>query len=145
LLRCTSQTNELPLTLRREDEIFQNVMLVLGSINKESLKVEQLRVRNRFEDIEEKYHLVLKIDQIYFPITLPLFTYFDSLINGAIATNDNPALSHGIATLDALLLDSYGDDTPDCKEDCEIKVIVNTTGGQKTYRFGFINNQLGID
>ena len=141
----TSQTNELPLTLRREDEIFQNVMLVLGSINKESLKVEQLRVRNRFEDIEEKYHLVLKIDQIYFPITLPLFTYFDSLINGAIATNDNPALSHGIATLDALLLDSYGDDTPDCKEDCEIKVIVNTTGGQKTYRFGFINNQLGID
>ena len=73
-----------------------------------------------------------------------MINYFNNLIHGAIASNNNPALSHGIAQLDALLLEQYGEYKPECEEDCELTVIINTTRGQEIERFAFDGNRLSI-
>jgi hypothetical protein len=73
-----------------------------------------------------------------------MINYFNDLINGAIASHNNPALSHGIAQLDAILLERYGEVKPECEEDCELTVIINTTKGQEIERFSFDGNRLSI-
>ncbi|WP_343274460.1 hypothetical protein [Ligaoa zhengdingensis] len=129
------------LTLRREDDVFQNVMLVLGTVNKSDLELCQRKENNRFEDADEKWSLVLKVKDREFPITLPLLTYFSALIDGAIASNSNPALTHGIAKLDALLheLYSFHDD------DNELTVLVNTAKGQQVRKIAFEEGKMLID
>ena len=136
--------NELPLTLRREDDVFQNVMIVLGEVSKADLSVIQQKSNSRFEDADDKHDLYLKMGEIKFRLTLPMVTYFSNLIDGAIASNNNPALTHGISQLDALLLKVYGEEKPECEEDCELTVIINTTHGQEIERFGFDGNHLSI-
>ena len=135
---------ELPLTLRREDDVFQNVMIVLGEVNRSDISVVQIKSASKFEDVENKYELVLKMNEQKFKLTLPMINYFNNLIIGAISSNNNPALSHGIAQLDALLLEEYGDGKPECEEDCELTVIVSTTRGQEIERFVFDGNRLNI-
>ena len=135
---------ELPLTLRREDDVFQNVMIVLGEVNRSDLSVIQIKVNSKFEDVDNKHELYLRMDGKDFRLTLPMINYFNNLIHGAIASNNNPALSHGIAQLDALLLEQYGEYKPECEEDCELTVIINTTRGQEIERFAFDGNRLSI-
>lgn len=135
---------ELPLTLRREDDVFQNVMIVLGEVSRSDLTVVQVKASSKFEDVDGKHELVLMLDGKPFRLTLPMIDYFNNLINGAIASNNNPALSHGIAQLDAILLEQYGEGKPECEEDCELTVIINTTRGQEIERFSFDGNRLSI-
>ena len=133
---------DLPLTLRREDDVFQNVMIVLGELGRSDLSVVQVKATSKFEDVDNKYELALMMKGKPFRLTLPMVNYFANLINGAIASNNNPALSHGIAQLDAILLECYGEGKPDCEEDCELTVIINTTRGQEIERFSFDGNRL---
>ena len=135
---------DLPLTLRREDDVFQNVMIVLGELSRSDLSVVQIKATNKFEDVDNKYELVLMMEEIPFTLTLPMVNYFANLINGAIASNNNPALSHGIAQLDAILLECYGEGKSTCEEDCELTVIINTTRGQEIERFSFEGNRLSL-
>ncbi len=137
-------TNDLPLTLRRENGVFQNAMLVLGTVPKNELHIVQKPVHNRFEDVTDKHELYLEVRGRKFYISLPMLLYFDDLIDGAIASNNNPALTHGIAKLDTLLLDVFGDEMPDCEEECELKVLINTTKGQVIRCFAFNGNKLSI-
>ncbi|MBQ1735104.1 MAG: hypothetical protein II038_09510 [Lachnospiraceae bacterium] len=136
--------NELPLTLRREDDVFQNVMLVLGEVSKSDLQIVQCPVNNRFEDYGDKQIVFLKLRDDMFRLSLPMVNYFQNLISGAIASNNNPALTHGIATLDALLLDNFGDAAPESKDDCEMRVMINTTTGQEFETFSFSDNRLNV-
>lgn len=138
----------LPLTLRREDDVFQSVMIVLGEVEKSRLAVIQRNASSRFEDIDSKQSLYLKMsgDKVsQFPLSLPLVTYFANLIAGSISSNNNPALTHGIAQLDAKLLEVFREDDPECDEDCELKVVINTTGGQIIECFSFDGKRLYID
>lgn len=135
---------DLPLTLRREDDVFQNVMIVLGEVGRSDLNVVQVKATSIFEDVDNKYELMLMLGGESFRLTLPMVNYFSNLINGAIASNNNPALSHGIAQLDAILLECYGEEKPDCEEDCELTVIINTTKGQELERFSFDGNRLSL-
>lgn len=135
---------ELPLTLRREDDVFQNVMIVLGEVSRSDLSVVQIKASSKFEDVDSKHELFLRMDGKDFRLTFPMINYFNNLINGAISSNNNPALSHGIAQLDALLLEQYGEGKPECEEDCELTVIINTTRGQEIERFSFDGNRLSI-
>jgi hypothetical protein len=136
-----SQISDLPLTLRREDDVFQNVMLVVGSVNKKDILIMQKKMENQFEDYNEKYALVLKVDENEYPLSLPLINYFDTVIEGAIASNNNPSLTHGIAKLDAMLHEKFKSDD----EDGEMSVLVNTTNGQKRYTYAFGDNKITID
>lgn len=136
--------NDLPLTLRRRYDAFQSVMLVLGKVNKNDLEIIQVPTTNCFEDFSGKQQIVLRLKGRMFPLTLPMITYFNNLISGAIASDSNPALTYGIAALDTLLIEQYGDELPDSKEDCELIVIINTTKGQEIKRFAFEENRLSI-
>ena len=137
-------TSELPLTLRRENSIFQNVMLVLGTLSKNDLNIIQRPVLSLFEDTDSKQELYLKVNDQQFLLTLPMLTYFDDLVQGSISSNSNPALTHGIAKLDTLLLDEFGDDLPESEEDCELKLLINTTDGQEIRYFAFDGDKLTI-
>ncbi len=143
-LPATSSDILLPLTLRREDEVYQSVLLVLGEVNKSDIKIVTKKVNNQLEDIEEKYDLFIQLKDAKFRLTLPMVNYFNNLIAGAVTSNNNPSLSHGIAALDTLLLEKYGDVNPGSGEDCEISVIVNTIQGQKIRRFDFVGNKLHL-
>lgn len=135
---------DLPLTLRREDDVFQSVMIVLGKVGKSDLKVVQEEATNRFEDVDSKFDLYLNLKGKKFRLSLPMITYFNDLIDGAISSNNNPALTHGIAQLDALLLDQFGSVIPESEEDCELTVIINTANGQEVEHFAFDNKRLSI-
>lgn len=137
-------TSELPLTLRRENSVFQNVMLVLGTLSKNDLIIIQKSVSSAFEDIDNKQALYLKVNDQLFPLTLPMLTYFDDLVQGSISSNSNPALTHGIAKLDTLLLDEFGEEVPESEDDCELKLLINTTSGQEIRYFAFDGNNLSI-
>ena len=137
-------TNDLPLTLRRENSVFQNVMLVLGRLSKSELNIIQKPVSNIFEDTESKQELYLEVHSQRFLLTLPMLTYFDDLVKGSISSNNNPALTHGIAKLETLLLEEFGDERPESEDDCELTLLINTTNGQKISRFAFDGNKLSI-
>lgn len=136
--------SDLPLTLRRKDDVFQSVMIVLGQVGKSDLNVIQVRVQDRFEDVDEKYSLVLRLDGKDFPLSLPMVAYFSDLINGAISSSNNPALTHGIAQLDALLLGQFGDRPSAPEEDCELAVLINTSREQEIKYFSIDGKRLTI-
>lgn len=137
-------TSELPLTLRRENSVFQNVMLVLGTVPKNNLVIVQKPVLSIFEDTDSKQELYLQLNKQEFLLALPMLTYFGDLVQGSISSNSNPALTHGIAKLDTLLLDEFGDEIPDSEDDCELKLLINTTSGQVIRNFAFDGNKLSI-
>lgn len=136
--------NDLYLSLRREDDVFQSVMLILGKVNKDDLDIIQVPTTNDFEDHSGKYQIALRLKNTQFIISLPMITYFSDLISGAISSNNNPALTHGVAKLDALLIEQYGENLPQDKEDCELTVLINTSRGQEVKRFGFEDSRLSI-
>lgn len=137
-------TSQLPLTLRREDSVFQNVMLVLGMVSKNDLHIVQKPITNIFEDTDSKQEVYLEVNDKRFLLTLPMLTYFDDLVQGSISSNSNPALTHGIAKLDTLLLDEFGDESPENEEDCELRLLINTTDGQDIRYFAFDGSKLSI-
>lgn len=134
----------LPLTLRREDEVYQSVLLVLGEVNKSDIRIVTKKVCNELEDADEKYDLYIQLKDASFKLSLPMMIYFNNLIAGAVTSNSNPALSHGIAALDTMLLEQFGEVDVEAGGDCEISVIVNTTRGQKIKRFDFVGKRLHL-
>ena len=142
-MAANNDTN-LPLTLRREDDVFQNVMIIMGELDIRKLKVTQVEVHNKFEDLENKFDLYLTFGPKKFKLSFPMITYFNNLINGAISSNNNPALTHGIAQLDTLLLEQFGNDILNPEDGRELKVIINTTKGQNTKIFSFDGGKLEI-
>lgn len=141
-LPLNNSNNLLPLTLRREDEIYQSVLLVLGEISKSEIKIVTKRIVNQLEDAEEKYDIFIQIKDALFKLSFPMINYFNELMDGAVTSNSNPALTHGIAALDALLLEQCDNSSMNSGDDCEIAVIVNTTHGQKIKRYLFSENRL---
>ena len=73
-----------------------------------------------------------------------MINYFNNLIAGSVASNSSPALSHGITTLDTILLEQFGDKDSRSGGNCEISVILNTAHGQRISRFDFIGNRLHL-
>ena len=139
----TNTDTSLPLTLRREDDVYQSVLLVLGEVNKNDLYIENRKIKNELEDLDEKYELFIRLRDSYFKISLPMLKYFNDLIDGAVRSNNNPALTHGIASLDTMLLEEFGN-VSTSGDDCEISVIVNTAQGQKIKRYGFDSDRIVV-
>lgn len=135
---------ELPLALRREGDVYQNVMLVLGNVSRNDLKVIQKQTNCVFEDQIDKQVLYLQLKNDFFKLSFPMINYFQNLVAGAIASNNNPALTHGIATLETLLLENFGDQIPEDKDDCEMRVLINTTRGQEYETFSFSDKKMNV-
>lgn len=118
--------NKLYLTLSRYDGAFQSVLLLLGKANYDELEVIQVEKDMSNEDINRKYDLYLNIKNGVetHRLNLPLLLYFKSVVDGAISTDLNPSLSHGLAELSSKLLKAFR--TPDNNS---LRMIVNTITG----------------
>lgn len=137
------QNPPLPLTLRRDKNSFQSVMLVLGEIEKRHLEVKQIPLPQEFEDTEGRQQLVLQVKEKTFPLTYPLVSYFAKLNLGDISCDNNPSLTHGIAALDALLMEQYAFEQDE--ENGEIVLFYRTTKGQEKRHFYLENGMLTLD
>lgn len=134
----------LPLTLRRGGDQPQSVLLVLALVPKSKLKVETPNCMSVFEDMEVRRRIVLNLgsrqsDQ--FEITLPMLHYFADQISGSVEWSYSPALTHGIARLEALLLAKFRDE--DVLED-ELLILVSTTGGVDKKRYAIDSGKLSL-
>ena len=116
------------LTLKRNDGSFQNVFLEIGRVRLKDIDIVQEAINNEFDDIGYKNNLYIELDSdknSRFLLTLPLLNYFKSISDGAIVTSVNPILGHGIARLNAMLLEKFNIDKE--IEENEFRLIVNTS------------------
>lgn len=119
---------DLYLTLKRHDGNFQNVFLEIGRVRPKDIAVVQEKINNDFDDIGYKNQLFIELESdkdARFLLTLPILNYFKSISDGAIVTSVNPILGHGIARLNALLLEKFNIDEE--LEKNEFRLIINTS------------------
>lgn len=119
---------DLYLTLKRNDGSFQNVFLEIGRVRQKDISLVQETINNDFDDIEYKNELFIELESdkdARFLLTLPILNYFKSMSDGAIVTSVNPILGHGIARLNAMLLEKFNIDKE--LEETEFRLIINTT------------------
>lgn len=121
---AAKNADTIPLTVRRNDDVYQKVMITNGKLKKEDIKIEAVPADNVFEDNKNKRNVILKIcDKKDYRLSLPLVTYFEQVANGSISTAANPSLTHGISKLKATLLE-YGKETVGSDA---FKVLLNRT------------------
>lgn len=121
--------DDIYLTLKRNDGSFQNVFLEIGRVRKRDIDIVQESVASEFDDMEYKNELFIMLDRdedYMFPMTLPILNYFNSISEGAIVTNVNPILGHGIARLNAMLLEKFNSSNDGELLDNECRLIINT-------------------
>lgn len=134
------QFKDIPLTIKRNDDSFQSVMLTKGSLKRSDLKIYTNNETNEFEDVSEKYGVYLRIcGKDDFQITLPMLSYFREIADGVISTMADPALTHGISKLKTLLQknSSFEDDV--------ISVIVNQTDESKELKLFMDEGKIYIE
>lgn len=137
----------LPLTLRRGGNQSQSVLLILGSVQKGKLKVETPDCRSAFEDMDVHRRIVLNLGSRaseQFEITLPMLHYFADQINGSVEWSYSPALTHGIARLEALLLAEFREEGA---QEGELHVLVRTTDSvlEETYTISQNGGRLSLE
>lgn len=100
----SSGKKSVKITLMRSSGLTQSVQLVLDELKtgKFSLMTEKV---SDFDDSSSRYRLILHVKgKRVAEITLPMLNYFYEISQGAIATNVDPLLSHGIDSIKAQLI-----------------------------------------
>ena len=112
------------MTIKRNDDYFQSVMITTGSFKKTNFKVKAAPHTADFEDSDSKQKVYLQLgSDISFRLSLPMVIYFEEIANGMISTISNPSLTHGLSKLKAMLKKISEEET----DEGEISVIVNNT------------------
>lgn len=121
---ASKNTDSIPLTIRRNDKVYQKVMITAGKLKKEDLKIEVIPADTAFEDNKGKNNIFLSIcDEKKYKLSLPLIIYFEQVAEGSISTAANPALTHGISKLKTMLMECG----KDIGSSNSIKVLLNRT------------------
>lgn len=120
----SKMARDIPLTIKRNDDYFQSVMITTGSFKKTNFKVKGTSYTADFEDSSYKQGVDLQLgSDISFSLSLPMVIYFGEIANGMISTISNPSLTHGLSKLKAMLKKLSEEET----DEGEISVIVNNT------------------
>ena len=120
----SKMARDIPLTIKRNDDYFQSVMITTGSFKKTNFKVKGTPFSTDFEDSSSKQEVDLQLgSDITFKLSLPMVIYFGEIANGMISTISNPSLTHGLSKLKAMLKKLSEDEA----DEGEISVIVNNT------------------
>lgn len=120
----SKMARDIPLTIKRNDDYFQSVMITTGSFKKTNFKVKGTLKETAFEDSSSKHEVELQLsNDISFRLSLPMVIYFGEIANGMISTISNPSLTHGLSKLKAMLKKISEEET----DEGEISVIVNNT------------------
>lgn len=108
-----NSSNQVSITMSKESGIIQNVQLVVGQLQINSIIVVA-EPDGAFNIKKCNVFLKIRGKEMHFHLTLPMLDFFEELRNGVIATNIDPQLSHGIDSLKAqiadLVQDEYDDD-----------------------------------
>ena len=92
------------ITLMRSSGLTQSVQLVLDEIKSGKFSLVPEKVPD-FDDSHQRCRLFLHVKgKRIAEITLPMLDYFYEISQGAIATNLDPLLSHGIDSIKAQLI-----------------------------------------
>jgi hypothetical protein len=118
----------LYLPLKRNGLNNQNVYLLVGKIDFDSLAVDSEQIENTISD-EPIYNIYMKFNRLpqNYSLQLPILDYFYQIANGSLSTKLNPVLSHGIHRLKAQLYKEY--QFTDGEE--VIKLLIQTLQGPK--------------
>jgi hypothetical protein len=118
----------LYLPLKRNGLNNQNVYLLVGKIDFDSLVVDSEQIENTISD-EPIYNIYMKFNRLSqnYSLPLPILDYFYQIANGSLSTKLNPVLSHGIHRLKAQLYKEY--QFADSEE--VIKLLIQTLQGPK--------------
>lgn len=103
--------NRIPLTMRRGSGITQSVQMVYGVVDAREIKIKTAYSNKcNFDGESRKSELRMEVygKEITYPMTLQLLNYFEDIRNGIVTTNIDPQLSHGIDSIKAQILSSYG-------------------------------------
>jgi hypothetical protein len=120
----SKMARDIPLTIKRNDDYFQSVMITTGSFKKTNFKVKGTLKETDFEDISTKHDVELLLStELSFKLSLPMVIYFGEIANGMISTISNPSLTHGLSKLKAMLKKISEEE----QDEGEISVIVNNT------------------
>lgn len=120
----SKMAKDIPLTIKRNDDNFQSVMITTGGIKKSNFKVKGTPSSTNFVDGIAKHEVELQLSSdISFRLSLPMVIYFGEIANGMISTISNPALTHGLSKLKAMLKTISEQKT----DEGEFTVIVNNT------------------
>ena len=120
----SKMARDIPLTIKRNDDYFQSVMITTGSFKKTNFKVKGTPYTADFEDSSSKHEVELQLgSDISFRLSLPMVIYFGEIANGMISTISNPSLTHGLSKLKAMLKKLSEEEA----DEGEISVIVNNT------------------
>jgi len=107
----SSSSEDVKITFMRSSGMMQSVQMILKKIDGLDFKLIS-EDANDFDCTVIRKRLILSVEntEIHAEITLPMLDYFDEIRRGAIATNIDPMLSHGIDSIKAQLISSC---TPD--------------------------------
>ena len=120
----SKMARDIPLTIKRNDDYFQSVMITTGSFKKTNFKVKGTPFADDFEDNSKKQEVDLQLgSDISFRLSLPMVIYFGEIANGMISTISNPSLTHGLSKLKAMLKKLSEEE----EDEGEISIIVNNT------------------
>ena len=120
----SKMAKDIPLTIRRNDDKVQSVMITTGSFKKSNFKIKGVPVGTDFEDSNVKNEVGLQLSSdVNFRLSLPMLIYFGEIADGMISTVSNPSLTHGLSKLKAMLKKISEQDA----DEGEISVIVNNT------------------
>lgn len=100
----SADKKSVKITLMRSSGITQSVQLVLDELKTGKFYLVTEKVSD-FDDSSSRYRLSLHVKgKRVAEITLPMLNYFYEIRQGAIATNIDPLLSHGIDSIKAQLI-----------------------------------------
>ena len=120
----SKMARDIPMTIKRNDDYFQSVMITTGSFKKTNFKVKGTPFAADFEDSSTKQKVSLQLgSDTSFRLSMPMVIYFGEIANGMISTVSNPSLTHGLSKLKAMLKILSEEEA----EEGEISVIVNNT------------------
>lgn len=125
----SKQVKEIPLTIKRNDDSFQNVMITTGHLKKSDLRIVTHKNDNPFEEDSRNIIALQICSNEKFDLSLPMIIYFNEIADGVISTAANPALTHGLSRLKAELQKNTSSDAED-----EISILVNSTDEPKTIK-----------
>ncbi|MBZ9634602.1 hypothetical protein [Clostridium sp. FP1] len=125
-------TDELYLTLKKNNMDYQNVQLILGTIKKNEIKLEQEKISNNIEDTNILYKVLIRLENINFEVSYQILDYLDNINKGKVYTKLNPSYTFDLTRLKSELISAYGRKE---KDDTSIRILVINNNSIKEIQF----------
>ncbi|WP_294362365.1 hypothetical protein [uncultured Clostridium sp.] len=124
----SNNSNELYLTLKKDDNDFQNVQLVLGEMRKNDLKIDNVKILGNIEPCLRINKVVLRL-KTNFELSYQTLNYLDNISRGKVYTKLKPSFTFDLTKLKSALIDEYGRNK---EENSNIKIVIINSQGIKS-------------